>query len=370
MTNPIYFYVKINGMMSMKNSGTKNLPLIRSKNKKRKLLFLLFLFLTGLACAEKIATFSDIVNPDNFIISGDRLYLSEDAVISIYSMKDFTLLKKFGKEGEGPQEFFINRARGWDMIQLFINNGQLVVNSSGTRFSYFTRDGVFLREVRMPLGYGVIEPFGDNYLATRFKTVENGDTHHMVVLYDSQYKKIKEIYEHKHGLQIRKRLPFNPLTTEQAFFETCADKIFVISGDRSVIHIFDGNGKKLSAITIKDELVKFTAEDKKREIESYRHNKFWNRYYQTRKHLFKFPEYFPPISWFWIDPVKKVLYVETRKIEKGEKKWLLFDFKGQLLRKVRLPYIGMKIFLDGKYYRLIENEAAEAWELHVIETGF
>lgn len=317
------------------------------------------------AYAEKLAAFPDIVNPDNFIINGDRLYISEDAVISIYSFKDFSLIKRFGTEGEGPKEFFINRARGWDMVQIFINNDQLVVNSSGTKFTYHTLDGVYIKESRIRLGSGVIEPFGNHLLATRFKTADNGDTYHLVSLYDSQFEKIKEIYEHKHGLQIRKKQPFNPLTTEHAFFETCDDKIFVISGDRSVIHAFDKKGTKLFSIENKDELVKFTEQDKEDLIASYRNNKFWNRYYQLRKHLFKFPEYFPPIRWFWIDPVKKLIYVGTEKRENDKRKLLVFDFKGKLIKKVTLNSRGMKIFNDGKYYQLIENENEEVWELHV-----
>lgn len=237
------------------------------------LLYILLLFCISASPAytEKPAEFPDIVNPDNFIISGNRLYISEDAVISIYSGKDFSLVKRFGTEGEGPKEFFINRARGWDMLQIFIDNNRLVVNSSGVKFTYHTLDGEYIKETRIRLGNGVIEPFGNHFLVT-----------------------------------------------DHAFFQTCDDKIFVISGDRSVIHAFDEKGAKLFSI-----------------------------------------------SWFWIDPEKKIIYVGTEKRDGDKRKLLLFDFKGKLIKKIMLNSKGFKIFNNGKYYQLIENEDEEVWELHV-----
>ena len=117
-------------------------------------------------------------------------------------------------------------------------------------------------------------------------------------------------------------------------------------------------------------MVEFTAEDKQELIASYRNNKFWNRYYQLRKHLFKFPEYFPPISWFWLDPVTKIIYVGTEKREGDKRKLLVFDFKGKLIKKIMLNSRGMKIFNNGKYYQLIENEGEEMWELHITEINW
>jgi hypothetical protein len=75
---------------------------------KRKAYWILFLILfTGLCFAEKVASFTEFTNPYESQVDVDRFYISEDTSIYIYSLKDYKLIKKFGKKGEGPGEFLI-----------------------------------------------------------------------------------------------------------------------------------------------------------------------------------------------------------------------------------------------------------------------
>jgi hypothetical protein len=53
---------------------------------------------------RKVASFPDILKPGMIIVRGGRLFVTEGATISIYSMKDFTRIKTFGKPEKGHEE--------------------------------------------------------------------------------------------------------------------------------------------------------------------------------------------------------------------------------------------------------------------------
>ena len=72
----------------------------------RKLFLFLSLFtvlMTIHLFPEVIATFRDFKYPHRFYLEGDRIYINEGTTISIYSFKNFQLIHKFGRKGEGPR---------------------------------------------------------------------------------------------------------------------------------------------------------------------------------------------------------------------------------------------------------------------------
>jgi hypothetical protein len=67
--------------------------------------FLLLLFcLTGPVFGIKVATLPQLNRPNNVVIDGDRLFISDCPSVYIYSIKDgdIQLKKKFGRQGSGP----------------------------------------------------------------------------------------------------------------------------------------------------------------------------------------------------------------------------------------------------------------------------
>ena len=65
--------------------------------KKISVFFTFLLFFTFVH-AKKIATLEELIKPDIMFIGDDRMYITEGASIYIYSLKDYKLIKKFGKE--------------------------------------------------------------------------------------------------------------------------------------------------------------------------------------------------------------------------------------------------------------------------------
>jgi hypothetical protein len=174
---------------------------------------------------------------------------------------------------------------------------------------------------------------------------------------------VKTIYRHEHGLQFRIKKKYNPLTINPPGCKVCDNKIFMLDGQGEAVHVFNEKGETLFSVTNKDERLEFTVEDKN----NLRSDPFWKEVTQRINPMIDFPGYFPPISRFYIDPVQKVIYLVTFKKDNEKREYILFDFSGRLIKKVLLPAGDHIAFFNGKYYRLVENEDEEFWELHVID---
>ncbi|MFC2146568.1 hypothetical protein ACFLRT_04315 [Acidobacteriota bacterium] len=335
---------------------------------KKILLVIQMLLVSGFIFGAKVAVLPEITHPYGFRVDGDRFYVTEGVTIFIYSTKDYQLKKKFGKEGEGPGEILLDRRSGNDEIGISIRPDFLIVNSI-FKVLYFTKEGEYVKEIRIAESGGrLLEPLGNQLVGRTFKN-EDGKLYHGIALYDASLEKVKEIYNHKHGWQGTEN-EFNPLTMEQAAFEICGDKIFVLDGARTMVIAFNSKGEKLFTLTHKNDLVKFTDKHKEEMIQNFRLNPSWKAYYETKKRFFKFPEYFPPIRWYYIDPLEKKIYLETEKVENLERKYIVYDFKGKLIKKIMLPsehkVLGnLTAFYGGRCYKLFENETTEECEVYI-----
>ena len=102
------------------------------------LLLLLLLFVGGVH-AQKIVPFPGLGKPDSITIDDQRLYITDQGTIAVYSLEDFKLKKKFGRQGEGPGEF---RILPFDRIclRISLSHDTILVNSV-SRLSFFTEEG-------------------------------------------------------------------------------------------------------------------------------------------------------------------------------------------------------------------------------------
>lgn len=330
------------------------------------LLILFSIFVPG----KKLAVLPGLVNPFEFIIDADRIYIPDEATIFIYSLKDYSLIKKFGKEGEGPQEFFLDRAGGNNQVVIFFKDNQLLVYSFG-RISYFTKDGEYLREIKIPGTVGRwFGALNDKFIGRKFSRDKNHEKYHHILMYDSNFQLIKEIYRHEHPLNLRLNKKFNPLTIDQADFNICDNKIFVIDSERTRIIIYNEKGEKMLTIIPEVKRVEFTKEDKEELIEDFKFSPMWTRLYARRKSLFQFPDFYPPIRNYYLDAGDKRIYVQSYYSTTVDNiEYLIFDFNGKLIKSVMLPFNieSRSKFYNGKLYQLMENEEIEEFELHVVE---
>lgn len=334
---------------------------------KKLSLFILLLVLTNVFTAAKVVTLTDLKRP--FFLKADDafLYITDGPTVSIYSLKDFWLVKKFGREGEGPEEFKLDNrnARG---VMISLTEGEILVNSV-SKLSYFSKDGEFLSETRTNNTGIRFQAVGDNkYVGEGFLTEKN-ISYSIRNLYDADFIRGKELYRRKSFYQVKGGL--NPFYFISPAVEVYQDKIF-INGVDNQIYVFDNTGKKLYTITYEYEKLKVTGEDKKRIDNWYKTYLDMKKFYHLVKGRLEFPEYFPGIRMFHVADNK--IYVLTYKKKGDKSEFVIFDIDGGFLKKAMLPFVEKDARVWCPYtiknetlYQLIEDEKKEDWQLHVTE---
>jgi len=329
---------------------------------KKVILILLLLLLVNFVFfghAVQVVPLPDLVNPRKIAVDDNQLYIAEKIPVFIYSLKDFKLIKKFGKEGEGPREF---KSR---ITRMELQPGYIFINSSG-KVSYFTKDGTFIKEFRTVSPDLRLKPFGDRFAGERM-TSENSTLYNVVGIYDSSLKKIAEVYRQEREVQVGGK--GTKVFAHPMPYYICDDKLFVVTGPDFVIDVLDKTAKKQYTVTYDYKRIKVTAEDKKRVMNHLETDPNTKPYLEMLKPII-FPDYFPAIRNYYVADGK--VYVLTYKEENGKSEWLVFDIKGKFLKQFFLPYHYMNpvdeypaAVKNEKLYQLIENEDTEAWELHI-----
>lgn len=332
----------------------------------RKLIVLILVLMGATVLfAAKVATLDGLKRP--FFIKADegRFYITDGPTVSIYSLKDYSLIKKFGKEGEGPREFKLNNrnARG---VMIALTEDKIVVNSVG-RLSFFSKDGKYLGEKQTAGSGSRFQPVGDDiYMGEGFGN-ENNINYSLRHLYDSNFKRGMEVYKRESFFQPRGAL--NPFYFLSPVVEIYKEKIF-INGVDNQVYVFDNTGKKLYTITFEHEKLKITDDYKKGVHGWYKTNPGAKRFYHLIKDRLDFPEYFPGIRMFNVADGK--VYILTYKKKDEKSKFVVMDVNGKPLKKLFVHFAerDLRTFApytikNDKLYQLVETEDNEAWELHV-----
>lgn len=331
---------------------------------KRISLPLFLLFVSSFVFAGQVIPLPGLLKPQRIYIDQEQFFITEGATISIYSLKDFKLQKKFGKRGEGPGEF----KESGEGIKLEFKPENIIVISYG-RISYFTRDGQFIKEARIsnPRRFEFQE-LGSGFVGTEL-TVEKKGVFFTVNLFDKNLKKGKEIYRFKHPFYPRSK-PINPVFLRTSTYYVYREKIFYDDED-GIIHVLDSSGKELYSIRHRYERVKV------KDIHRNRYLMFWKLdlkpEYDAFKDRLRFPAAFPPIRNFHI--IDNKIYVITYKEKYNRCKMLVFDMGGKLLKEVFVSLVDINMLIPAQYnyytihedklYILWDNQETEEWELHV-----
>lgn len=328
------------------------------------LLLLLLLFLSVDAGQGRNVPLPELYKPAQILADDAHLYVVEFPTVSIYSLKDFKLIAKFGKQGEGPQEFK-------QYINVFFQDvppDHLVISSIG-KISFYSRDGAFIREIKIPFGGWTFQPLGDRFLGHTLGG-DAKDGYKALNLYDSKLNKIKEIYRKEFFFDdsIKKRTLF----VSNYRYWTYAGKIYVIAEDDFIIRIFDRTGKPLPSIVREDyQREKCTEAHKQSVLDFFKRDVRIRPHYERLKKQLQFPDYFPAVREMVIDEGK--LYVLTYRRRNNENEFFIYDTEGKLLGRKYLPLHSPNgvtpyafTIRNGVLYQVFENDEAEQWELHIL----
>jgi len=292
-------------------------------------------------------------------VGKDRLYISgeegpqrnPDRSVAIFSLKDFSLLKKFGQTGKGVGEFLFGPG------DFNIVDGSLWFEDIG-KILVFSGDGTFQREFRYPikeiflLGYPLL-PVGGNYAAFPGKLKENGPLLYSGRLYDREFRLIKQFYEETPSVFPPPPPPPPPpgkttepknenlVRTKEDYqvipdcidFAVAEDKIYAADTRQGFhISVFDSRGNPLYVID---------KEYEKLQVPQDYYDGLMKRLEKQQAWLygvanFKFREYYPAFMSFKIADNK--IYVATYVEKENLHELIVMNLKGDILmRKFVFP---------------------------------
>ena len=158
-----------------------------------KLLFIIisciFLMSFSLPAKEKIVPLPDIPKAQFISIDDSQIYITHTTTVYILSRKDFKLIKKFGKPGQGPGEFQML------IMGAYPHMDKLVIPRMG-RVSIFKKDGTHISEANSKggtLSSMMLKPLKDNFVGVGMKVIEGKAAKMEVTLYKNTLDKIKTL---------------------------------------------------------------------------------------------------------------------------------------------------------------------------------
>lgn len=331
------------------------------------LLILVFFVFIRTAYAGKLAVLPGHLMPGDLAVGDNYFYITENSTIYVYSLKDFKLVKKFGKKGEGPGEF-----KG--APKLTVLSDRLMVDSAA-KVSFYSVDGTYQKEFNNIVSGHTFTPVGSRFIGRKSTPDDTGQMWAMINIYDSSFKKVKEIYRVQSIVKINKGWKLFSRTYFK--YVVGEDKIFIAGDKEFVVEVYDFDGKPLSPIKRDYQRVKFTKEHAGKVLELYRTRPSTKQDYEEWKKIITFPEYFPAIR--DIFGADKQLYVRTYKVKEGKHEFFIFSEDGKLQGHVFLPiaesnakyaYPYMRdsapfAVKNGKLYQLIAVDDEGDYELHV-----
>lgn len=328
---------------------------------KKVMLFLIFMLCALTVSAGQAIPFPEIYKPVRIAVEDGKLYISERATIYVYSLKDFKLKQTIGREGEGPREF-----KRYAVIEILPNS--LLVNSLG-KISHLSKDGKFIKEVRVKSEVAFLKCLGENFVGRAFRIARKGKekmNYKVLNLYNPELFKIKEIFKQELDMQQGKGTKLFHLSFS---YKTYANRLYVAGKHDFIIDVFDAEGNILFAITHPYKKLRFNAEHKKQLYESFR---LMGRDVERWKKIGILPKYFPAIR--HLSVTDDTIYVQTYKKRGDAYEFFLFDLEGKLIKRLFLPCVDRYFmvpfpftFKNNKLYQLAENEETETLELRIHE---
>jgi hypothetical protein len=324
------------------------------------------LLLAVVLFGEKSTSLPGINNPKTIAVDHELLIITEGATIYMYTLKDFRLLKKFGKSGEGPREFIVNPNMP---LRIKLLPDKFLANSFG-KITYFTRQGEYLKEVKHSVSIGGADlfPVGDYFTALGYAR-EDMKTFITANIYDAEFKKVTEFDR----FELPLRGPKFRIFEKAMILQTGRDRIYVSGSKDFIINIFDYEGKKVNTINREYEKLKFSDSHKQEALNFYKTSPDFKPYADMITANVLWPDYFQAIRHFIA--ADKQLYVQTYLEKDGKTEFYIFDHNGKFLGRKWVPLTPVSFaetlqlftIYDHKIYQLVDNIDTEEWELHITD---
>ena len=339
-------------------------------------LVLMILFVqVNVATAADKRVLTGVFEPEMIRAAAGELYVVEGSTVLVYSLRDLSLSRKIGRQGEGPGEFRV--ADFWYNTATVLP--ERIFIDGYDKVAYFAPDGKLLRELRKPVGIGKLVPAGNNYAGVKLDHVEGEIQFQCLYLLGPNLEFKTELCRQESPVQaMTRRIEMIPDVLNFAVWD---NRIYVEkSREGFVIEIFGSEGGRLGRIENPTPQMPVTQKHKDEAVENVRNDPFVKRMgYEAfaRFSQFAWPRALPAIRDFVVADER--IYVRTPQTREGEENWLILDLAGRPLGSAFLPRMEdapLMAHLSGVNYFTIhqkalyfirDNERTEEWELHVEE---
>lgn len=337
---------------------------------KKLLLFSFLIFAVSCIFAEKLAELPQVIKPQELCVDGDRLYIlsqpRQQPRIYAYAAQGTKFIKQFIKIGEGPAEV--------RSILSFKVLPHLLIVQSDNKILFYSRDGEYIKEKRVPQGLDEYACMGENYIGVKHNKDEKGESQSWdIYLFDRDFNPIKELRKgesiNTFSLDKGKKRNF-PVLSHLLAYNIYKERIYIADTQRGFsITVCDRDGKQLYEINKKYKKLKGTQVVLDKYLSRFKDSPEQLAHF---KNLFNFvvPEYYPAIQSFWVNNDQFYVLTFEKKKEKeiNKRELVVLDLTGRILKRTFVTYeSGIYSVYNDKYYHLFENEEKELWELHAEE---
>lgn len=326
---------------------------------KKSIILIFLIFLAFSVSGKVIHVFPDLLTPDRMIVGKDCLYVNEEFNIIIYSLNDYSFVKKVGKKGEGPGEFV-------GYLRLSLYDDHLYVNSAG-KLSIFDKRGVMLTEIKSndSMGGG-FAPLNNKFVGRSLEIDKEKNRFTLLNIYNKDLVRERTMIREPHRSSFEKGVIIVFDTTFN--FRVFGEKVYLVNGREFKIDVYDKVLKKEMVIERGYKRIKFGEKDKKKVVDNLLTNPRLKQFAEEIMKRQRYPDYYPAILGLYDNG--EYLFVMTYMREGNNIEFMLYDRKGKFTKQIFIPFKMKSIFRafpwsikGNKFYQLIENEDEE-WELH------
>jgi len=312
----------------------------------------------------------DITQPSMFLVNYNKIYILEHAKIYIYSLKDFKLIKTFGRAGEGPREFKYRKDAAFPMAISFHEN-QLLVNSPN-KLTYFDLEGNYIRELNVKTVDRILYPFDNKYIGLGSTSGINHRIFMGFTVFEKDFSAKKIVFVS--DFEVSNPRSITLPVTNYFYKPVYKGKIYInTSSDEFRINVYDKNGNQDYVINKKYAKIKVPANYEDEVMDFIVKSPKFQKAYDYFKKILNIREYFPPIRDLQI--LDDSIYVITFKRDGSLWECLRLDLKGNEIGRTFVKLNRVKHFsfypllysvYKEKIYSLVEDEVDETWKIHVV----
>ncbi len=342
---------------------------------KKTIYIILILLVSIMLNGEKLTTLNEISKPGLMEIADGKLYIMEGATIFSYDLKSKKLVKRFGKNGEGPGELKTNP--GVPNYLIVLENSILAVSmDKAIEFSY---NGKLIKETKIPGLTNYLYPIKSGYISMKTDVGSGKDAKSNIMLLDKELKKIKTLYSQ----DLSGGNNLIDLTLDGINIAVDNKKLYIEESAKGFeISVFELDGTPVKRITKNVPKIEFSDKYREEAINNLKNNSAikqmgWENFKSRVKIINQ--KYLPLIQDMVVD--NKKLYIKSNKTKDSTVEFIVLDNSGKELKRVFLPkpmeanFVSKMFgrparfykFYNDTYYYIIENEEDEEWELHSIK---